>query len=791
MQLMQAQGMQLYQTTAQNNTMTPQNGFQYLLQGYTNLQQLQTAQQPAIMPLPQMQQSTQQQQQYLALYLQQQLQQQRQMMLPQQQYQMMCQLNQQPQINSCFNTQINQNQHLLPTQQSQTQMPSMMYNVQPTFNYPMYVQPITSQSTTTQLQYIPINCAESNQIVAKPFDNLTNLSQNINNNGNTLLDQISLIQKENLQNLNISKAFLNQCQTENTSSNNSSFTQTNILGQENQLQSLNSEKTINKENIQTLLKENNIDLSQTYSLIQKAYQISMQSSADAIAKQNKTAFNTYSENQNSQLSKESSSAKSFSNKNPKRGFRLTINESKTHQIQQFSPTLSNSSLEAERDKQLKGRNPPIVSKPIKKMSKDGLFTEDKSSQQNDNLNFQYIKIKKIDSISFNLEESRSKSDTKVLIDNSIKYNFFKDSIILENTNQQQIDHSAEDQLTQSKISHTKNQNSETNLLNLLNLKETSNSKMDETHASVEQSVESVQKDEREMQMAEIDQNHSSKQNLNQFETNEEKETVNANENKIDIEMFDHIFSHDSEHNSKIQSCSQSQYSPEKNNSESQEHESQRTSDEKETPKKQLRRKLRVLKHRRFKNLGKKSKETKIEPIQKNISKNKENNFKCPSNIKLENVLPTKTRKQMQHTYKSCETQSQEQKQSQEFQSQQKDIDNVDTFQEATQNIMNQFEKYNIKNLKRDEDLISEFKTFMSNARKNDEYISQLLNPVECDFSDNFIEFLRGPAIKWIKKNVEQKKQGVYYQLINLFKSEDRSSSSLRPRKTRSAYQNYF
>ncbi|EAR91689.2 hypothetical protein TTHERM_00394620 (macronuclear) [Tetrahymena thermophila SB210] len=784
MQLMQAQGMQLYQTAAQNNTMTPHNGFQYLLQGYNNLQQLQTAQQPAIMSQPQMQQSTQQQQQYLALYLQQQLQQQRQMMIPQQQYQMMYQLNQQPQINSCFNAQINQNQHLLPTQQSQTQIPNMMYNVQSTFNYPMYVQPIISQSNTAQIQYMPVtNRTESTQNVAKPFDNLTNLNLNIINNGNNVLDQISLIQKENLQNLNISKAFLNQIQTENSSNNNI----TSILGQENQLQSLNSEKTFNKENVQTLLKEN-IVLSQTYSLIQKTCQVSMQNDCDELAKPSKATFNNYSENQNLQLSKESNSAKSFSNKNPKRGFRLTNNESKTHQIQQFSPSLSDSPLEAEREK-LKGRNPPLISKPIKKMSKDGLFTEDKNSQQSDNLNFQYIKIQKIDSINFNLDESRSKSDTKVLIDNSIKYNFFKDSINIENTNQQQSDNS-QDQLNLNKISHKKNQNSETNLLNLVNVKEVSNSKMDETHASVEQSVESIQKDEKEMQMTEIDQNHSSKQNLNQFEANEEKETVNANENKIDIEMFDNIFSHDSEHNLKIQSCSQSQYSPEKNNSESQEHESQHTNDaEKETPKKQLRRKLRVLKQKKFKNLGRKNKEINSEPILKKITKNKEDSFKCPSNIKLENVLPTKTRKQTQKIYKSCETQYKEQ--AQETQQQQKEIDNVDTFQEATQNIMNQFEKYNIKNLKRDEDLISEFKTFMNNARKNDEYISQLLNPVECDFSDNFIEFLRGPAIKWIKKNVEQSKQGVYYQLINLFKSEDRSSSSLRPRKTRSAYQHYF
>ncbi|KAL4455858.1 hypothetical protein ABPG74_003268 [Tetrahymena malaccensis] len=705
------------------------------------------------------------------------------MMLPQQQYQLMYQLNQQPQMNSCFNSQISQNQqHLLPTQQ-QTQMPSMMYNVQPTFNYPMYVQPIISQTSTTQVQYIPINRTESSQNVAKPFDNLTNLSQNISNNGNTVLEQFSLIQKESIQNLNIPKTFMNQNQTEISSSNGSNINQTNILGQENQLQTINPGKTINKENIQSILKEN-IDFSQTYSLIQKACQITMQNNADATLKPNKTAFNAYSENQNLQLTKESSVAKTVSNKNPKRGFRLSNNESKTHQIQQqFSPTLSDSSLEAEKEK-FKGRNPPIVSKPIKKMSKDGSFAEDKNSQQNDNMNFQYIKIQKIDSINFNLEESRSKSDTKVLIDNSIKYNFFKDSIIIENTNQQQIEHS-EDQLNQNKISHNQNQNSETNLLNLINVKQASNSKMDETHASVEQSGESIQKDEKEMQMTEIDQNHSSKQNLNQFETNEEKETVNANENKIDIEMFDNIFSHDSEHNSKIQSCSQSQYSPQKNNSESQEHESQRTSDEKETPKKQLRRKLRVLKQRR------KSKEIKNDTKEKKISKNKEDNFKCPSNIKLENVLPTKTRKQMQQTFKSCEPQDKEQKQCQESQSQQKEIDNVDTFQEATQNIMNQFEKYNIKNLKRDEDLISEFKTFMNNARKNDEYISQLLNPVECDFSDNFIEFLRGPAIKWIKKNVEQKKQGVYYQLINLLKSEDRSSSSLRPRKTRSAYQYYY
>jgi len=50
--------------------------------------------------------------------------------------------------------------------------------------------------------------------------------------------------------------------------------------------------------------------------------------------------------------------------------------------------------------------------------------------------------------------------------------------------------------------------------------------------------------------------------------------------------------------------------------------------------------------------------------------------------------------------------------------------------------MNQFEKHYLKyvihsNL---EERINEFKTFMKNARKNDEQIGLLLNPRACPFS---------------------------------------------------------
>lgn len=47
---------------------------------------------------------------------------------------------------------------------------------------------------------------------------------------------------------------------------------------------------------------------------------------------------------------------------------------------------------------------------------------------------------------------------------------------------------------------------------------------------------------------------------------------------------------------------------------------------------------------------------------------------------------------------------------------------------------------------------------MKIARKNDEYISLLLNPIACRYSHNFLNFLRGPALVWIRKNVDPKKQ---------------------------------
>jgi hypothetical protein len=86
-------------------------------------------------------------------------------------------------------------------------------------------------------------------------------------------------------------------------------------------------------------------------------------------------------------------------------------------------------------------------------------------------------------------------------------------------------------------------------------------------------------------------------------------------------------------------------------------------------------------------------------------------------------------------------------------------------------------------------VISEFKNFMRSAKKNDEHIGLLLNPRVCNYSTKFLEYLRGPAIQWIRKNVDRKRHPVYLQLISIFKSEDRSISALRPRKDRNLLSN--
>ena len=118
--------------------------------------------------------------------------------------------------------------------------------------------------------------------------------------------------------------------------------------------------------------------------------------------------------------------------------------------------------------------------------------------------------------------------------------------------------------------------------------------------------------------------------------------------------------------------------------------------------------------------------------------------------------------------------------------------NMDLFSEATQALMNQFEKHYLKCVihSKSEERITEFKTFMKNARKNDEQIGLLLNPRACPFSQSFIDFLRLPAIKWIRNNIELKKQQIYFQLIQIFKSEDRGVSGLRPRRNRNLLNNF-
>lgn len=86
--------------------------------------------------------------------------------------------------------------------------------------------------------------------------------------------------------------------------------------------------------------------------------------------------------------------------------------------------------------------------------------------------------------------------------------------------------------------------------------------------------------------------------------------------------------------------------------------------------------------------------------------------------------------------------------------------NMDAFSDATQAIMTAFEKYYLKPLQSRSSFqpaIAEFKSFMRNAHKNDEHIGLLLNPRVCIYATKFLEFLRGPAMEWIRKNVDTRK----------------------------------
>lgn len=86
--------------------------------------------------------------------------------------------------------------------------------------------------------------------------------------------------------------------------------------------------------------------------------------------------------------------------------------------------------------------------------------------------------------------------------------------------------------------------------------------------------------------------------------------------------------------------------------------------------------------------------------------------------------------------------------------------NMDAFSEATQGIISAFEKYYVKALQNAKstgaESMTHFKNFMKSARKNDEHIGLLLNPRVCIYSGKFLEFLRGPAIEWIRRSIATK-----------------------------------
>lgn len=65
-----------------------------------------------------------------------------------------------------------------------------------------------------------------------------------------------------------------------------------------------------------------------------------------------------------------------------------------------------------------------------------------------------------------------------------------------------------------------------------------------------------------------------------------------------------------------------------------------------------------------------------------------------------------------------------------------------------------FEKVHLKRLSFSANQAADFRNFMRSARKNDEHVGLLLNPRVCIYSPAFLEYLRGPALEWIRNHIE-------------------------------------